>query len=79
MSKIHVAREEKGPSHFDQHGFPAKHVPVSNGMFTEAMFLLNLAGRFAAHDVVRDEQNFFEGEMTQQWQYDYERPGKTGS
>jgi hypothetical protein len=33
-------------------------------MFTEAVFLLDMVGRFAVHDVVREEKNFKEGEFT---------------
>jgi len=38
--------------HKHQHDFPAEHAPVSDGMWTEAMFLLDLADRYAMHDVV---------------------------
>jgi hypothetical protein len=30
--------------HKHQHGFSAKRAPVRDGMFTEAMFVLNLVG-----------------------------------
>jgi hypothetical protein len=30
--------------HKHQHGFPAKRAPVSDGMFTEAMFVLDIVG-----------------------------------
>jgi hypothetical protein len=33
-------------------------------MFAEAMFFLDLVGRFAANDVVREEKNFLEGVIT---------------
>jgi len=41
--------------HEHQHGFPAEHAPASDGRWTEAKFLLDMEGRFAAHDVIRDE------------------------
>ena len=50
--------------HKHQHGFPAEHAAVSDGMCTEAMFVLDLVGRFATHDVIREEKNFLEGEIT---------------
>ena len=37
-----------------QHGFPAEHAPVCDCMCTQAIFVLDLVGLFAAHDV-RDE------------------------
>jgi hypothetical protein len=33
-------------------------------MWTEAMFVLDLVGRYAAHDVICEEQNFLEDEIT---------------
>jgi hypothetical protein len=32
--------------HEHQHGFPAEHAPVCDSMFTEAMFVFDLVGRF---------------------------------
>jgi hypothetical protein len=37
-----------------QHGFPAEHAPVCDCMCTQAIFLLDLVGGFAAYEV-RDE------------------------
>jgi len=40
-----------------RHGFPAEHAPICDGTWTEAIFLLDMAGRFAAH-VIWDEWKF---------------------
>jgi hypothetical protein len=37
------------------HGFPAERATVSDGMSTEAIFILDFEGGFAAHDVVRQK------------------------
>jgi len=47
-----------------QHGFPAEHAPVCDGMWTHAIFALDLGGSFAAHGVVCNEQNLLEDEIT---------------
>ena len=39
-------------------------MPNQRPTWTKAILLLDLAGRFAAHDVIRDTQNFLEGEVT---------------
>jgi hypothetical protein len=38
-----------------QHGFPAEHAPLRDGMCTKAIFPLHLVSRFMADDVVRNE------------------------
>jgi hypothetical protein len=50
--------------HKHQHSFPAEHAPVSNGMFNEAVFFLDLVGRFVVHNLVRGVKNFKEGKIT---------------
>jgi len=47
-----------------QHGFPAEHAPVCDGLLTQGHIVLDLEGGFAAHDAVRDEQNFEESKIT---------------
>ena len=41
----------------------AGHIPVRDRVFTEVMFVLDVFGRFAAQDVVREVQNLLEGEV----------------
>ena len=48
-----------------QHGFPAEHAPVRDRMTTEATFILDLVGWFAAHDVVCEQHDFVKSEVTQ--------------
>jgi hypothetical protein len=48
-----------------QHGFPAEHAPVCDRMTTEAIFILDLVGWLAAHDVVCEQDDFLESEVTQ--------------
>jgi hypothetical protein len=43
-----------------EHGFPAEHAPVCDCMITEAIFVFDLIGWFAAHDVVGKQYNFLE-------------------
>jgi hypothetical protein len=47
-----------------QHCLSAEHTPVSDRVITEVMFVLDVVGRFAAQDVVREVQNLLEGEYT---------------
>ena len=47
-----------------QHGLSAEMVPVSHDSETEAMFSLEKVGRYAAHEVVCEEHNFLESEVT---------------
>ena len=47
-----------------QQCLPAEHSPVRDRVITEVMFALDLVGRFAAQDVVREVQNLLEGEIT---------------
>jgi hypothetical protein len=46
-----------------QHGFAAEHAPVCDGLATQGQFILDMEGRFAAHDAARDE-NFIESKIT---------------
>jgi hypothetical protein len=48
-----------------EQGFPAKYAPVCDCMITDAIFVFDLIGWFAAHDVVGKQYNFLEGEPTQ--------------
>ena len=48
-----------------EHGFPAEHTPVTDPTVTEVKFVYDLAGRIAAQDVVRNNYNFQECEVTQ--------------
>jgi hypothetical protein len=47
------------------HGFTAEHAPICDCMITKAIFLFDLIGWFAAHDVVGKQYNFLEREPTQ--------------
>jgi len=48
-----------------EHGFLAEHAPVCDCMITEAIFVFNFVGWFAALDVVSKHHNFLEREPTQ--------------
>ena len=48
-----------------EHGFPAKHTPVSDRVVTVVMFVFDLVGRIAAQDFVRNIHNSPECEITQ--------------
>jgi hypothetical protein len=48
-----------------EHGFPAEHTLVSDGMLTDVMFVFDLVGIVAAQDVIRYLHNFHECEITQ--------------
>jgi len=48
-----------------EHSFPAEHTPVSNRMVTEVIFVSDLVGTFTAQDVVCNDYNFSECEITQ--------------
>jgi len=48
-----------------EHGFPAEHNPVSDRTVTDVKFVFDLVGRIAAQDVVRNNYNFQECEITQ--------------
>jgi hypothetical protein len=48
-----------------EHGFPAEHTSVSDRMVTEVKFVFDLVGRVAAQDVVRNNYNFQECQITQ--------------
>jgi hypothetical protein len=45
-----------------KHGLPTEHAPVSDSIGTYSILVLNSMGRFAAHDVVSNQQNFEESE-----------------
>jgi hypothetical protein len=47
-----------------QHCLCAEHTPVGDCVITEVMFVLDLVGKFAVQDVVREVQNLLEGEFT---------------
>jgi hypothetical protein len=47
-----------------QHGLSAELAPLSYGNGIEAMLTLGKLGRYAAHDVVCEEHNFLESEVT---------------
>jgi hypothetical protein len=47
-----------------QHCLSTDYTPVRDRVITEVMFVLDVFGRFAAQDVVREVQNLLEGEFT---------------
>ena len=48
----------------NQHCLSTEHTPVSDRVITELMFVLDMVGRFAAQDVVCEEQDLQESEFT---------------
>ena len=54
----------RAPFQVYQQRVSAEHPPVRDCVIREAMFALDLSGRFAAQDVVREVQYLLEGEMT---------------
>jgi hypothetical protein len=47
-----------------QHCLSAGHTPVRDRVITEVMFVLDVVGRLAAQEDVREVQNLLEGEFT---------------
>jgi hypothetical protein len=47
-----------------EHGFPAEHTAVSDGMLTDVMFVFDLVDIVAAQDAVRYLHYFHEREIT---------------
>jgi hypothetical protein len=63
-SLVTAADPLRASLHIIQHDLSAELGPVRDGMWTEMMFEVDSGGRYAPHDVVREEKNLDEMEVT---------------